>query len=122
MNQIQTESFPKIQIDLQNPKFDDLFLEAIDQSFFILLGTNSKQAFFSFLDKKYKLSKKDIPGRIGDFVAGLEKIFGPTAFLIELSIMKALKQKVPSFSYLLEGSNLSFEVYAQSLRQHVENF
>ena len=122
MNQIQTEAFPKIQMDFQNSKFDDLFLEAIDQTFLILLGTNSKQAFFSFLDKKYKLSKKDIPCRIEDFVAGLEKIFGPTAFLIELAIMKALKQKVPSFSYLLERPNLSFEGYVESLRLHVENF
>lgn len=122
MNQIQTENFPKIQIDLQNSKFDDLFLEAIDQSFLILLGTNSKQAFFSFLDKKYKLSKKDIPGRIGDFVAGLEKIFGPTAFLLELAIMKALKQRVPSFNYLMERPNLSFEGYIESLKQHLENF
>ena len=122
MDQIQTENFPKIQIDLQNSKFDDLFLEAIDQSFLILLGTNSKQAFFSFLDKKYKLSKKDIPGRIGDFVAGLEKIFGPTAFLLELAIMKALKQRVPSFNYLMERPNLSFEGYIESLKQHLENF
>ena len=122
MNQIQTENFPKIQIDFKDSKFDDLFLEAIDQSFLILLGTNSKQAFFSFLDKKYRLCKKDIPARIGDFVAGLEKVFGPTAFLLELAIMKALKQKVPSFSYLLEGSNLSFEFYVDSLKQHVENF
>jgi hypothetical protein len=121
MNQIETESFPKIQIDFQNSKFDDLFLEAIDQSFLILLGTNSKQAFFSFLDKKYKLSKKDIPGRISDFVAGLEKIFGPTAFLIELAIIKALKQRVPSFNYLLERPNLSFETYVETLKQHLEN-
>lgn len=122
MNQIQTENFPKIQIDLQNSKFDDLVLETIDQSFLILLGWNSKQALFSFLDKKYKLNKKDIPGRIGDFVDGLEKIFGPTAFLLELVIMKALKQKVPSFNYLLEGSNLNFEFYVEAFRQHVENF
>jgi hypothetical protein len=121
VNQIQTENIPKIQIDFQNSKFDELFLEAIDQSFLILLGTHSKQAFFSFLDKKYKLSKEDIPNRIEDFADGLEKIFGPTAFLLELAIMKALKHKVPSFSYLLEGSNLSFEVYVESLKRHLEN-
>jgi hypothetical protein len=74
------------------------------------------------LDKKYKLNKNDIPSRIGDFVDGLEKVFGPTAFLLELAIIKALKQKVPSFNYLLEGSNLSFEFYVDSLKQHVENF
>jgi hypothetical protein len=121
VNQIQTENIPKIQIDFQNSKFDDLFLEAIDQSFLILLGTNSKQAFFSFLDEKNELSKKDIPKRIEDFVDGLEKIFGPTAFLIELAIIKALKQRVPSFNYLLERPNLSFETYVETLKQHLEN-
>jgi hypothetical protein len=121
VNQIQTENFPKIQVDFQNSKFDDLFLEAIDQDFLILLGANSKQAFYSFLDKKYKLSKKDIPNRLGDFVDGLERIFGSTAFLLELAIMKALKQKVPSFNYLLEKPNLSFEGYVESLKQHLEN-
>ena len=121
MNQIQTENIPKIQIDLKS-EFDKLFLEAIDQTFLILLGQNSKQAFFVFLDKKYKLTKTDIPRRIGDFVDGLDQIFGSSAFLLELTIMKALRRRVPSFNYLLEGSDLSFEAYAESLKRQMANF
>jgi hypothetical protein len=116
---MQTENLSKIQIDFKSSEFDELFLEAIDQSFLILLGTNSKSAFFSFLDKKYGLGKKDIPNRIGDFADGLERIFGPSAFLLELAIMKTLKQRFPPFNYFLESSHLSFKEYAKSLREHM---
>jgi hypothetical protein len=123
MNQIQTENMPKIEIEinLKSSKFDDLFLEALDCTFLKLLGNNAKQAFFSFLDQKYALSKEDIPNRIGDLADGLEKIFGASAPLLELEVMKNLKKSVPSFNYLAKSPEISFEEYAESLKRQISN-
>jgi hypothetical protein len=120
MNQTQTENFPRIQLDFKSSGFDEFFLEAIDQTF-SMLGTNAKQALFSFLENKYNLNREDIPSRLGDFVDGLEKIFGTGASVLELEVMKTLRHRVPSFVYVVESSDLSFESYLLSLRCHVEN-
>ena len=119
MKQLQIENLPKIQIDYTSSKFDEIFIEAIDHTFSALIGENAKQAFFSFLDKKYKLSKEEIPVKIGDFVDGLEQIFGASASLLELETMKNLKKNVPSFIYLPESSDLSFKAYAESLKEEM---
>jgi len=123
MNQIQTENMPKIEMamDFKSSKFDDLFLEALDCTFLKLLGINAKQAFFSFLDQKYTLSKEDIPNRIGDLADGLEQIFGASATLLELEVMKNLKKRVPSFNYLAKRPEISFEAYAESLKRQIAN-
>lgn len=120
MVQTQTESMEKIQINLDSPVFGELVNEAIDETF-ANLGLKVKLAFFHFLEDHYKLGKEDIPARIGDFVTALEKIFGASASLVEIDIVKILQQRVPSFTYLLESSDLSLEAYLRSLRQHVEN-
>jgi len=122
VNQIQTENISKIQIDYKTSKFDEIFLETIDNTFSTLIGNNAKQAFFSFLDMKYKLDKEALPHRIGEFVEGLEKIFGTSALFLELEAMKILKKKVPSFNYLAENSDLSFRAYAESLKEQMTSF
>jgi hypothetical protein len=111
---------PKIEVDFKSSCFEELVIEAIDQTF-SKLGIEVKQTFFSFLEVNYKLCKEDIPNRIGDFVDGLEQIFGASAPLLELVVMKTLRQSVPSFIYLVESSNLNFESYLSSLKHHVEN-
>ncbi len=114
---MQIENLPKIQMCYTSSKFDEIFLQAIDNTFSALLGENAKQAFFSFLDKKYLLSEKEVPSKIGDFVDGLEKIFGASASLLELEAMKNLKKNVPLFCYLPKNSDLSFKAYAESLKE-----
>jgi hypothetical protein len=122
VNQTQTENLPKIQIYYKTSEFDELFLLAIDQTFSKVLGNSAKQVFFSFLENKIKLSKQDLPNRVADFVYGLEQIFGTSASLLELEVMKTLRQSIPSFNYSPLSSDLSFEPYVESLRQHLENF
>ena len=121
MKQLQMENLSKIQINYNSSKFDEIFLESIDHTFSALLGKNATQTFYSFLDKKYKLSLEEVPRRISDFVDGLEQIFGESASLLELETIKNLKKNVPSFSYLLESSNLSFKEYAESLKEEMAN-
>jgi hypothetical protein len=122
MNQIQPENMPKIEIDLKSSDFDKLFLESLDHTFFMLLGESAKEAFFSFLYKKYALNKQDIPGKMEDFVKGLEQIFGSSSALLELALMKELRRGIPSFNCVLEDSDLSFESYVASIKYYVENF
>ena len=59
--------------------------------------------------------------RIGDFVYALESIFGASALLLEMDVMKTLRQNVPSFTYVVESSEISFEGYLFSLKQYIEN-
>jgi len=120
VNRTQTENLPKINLYLESSQFDELFLEALDHTVSIL-GKGVKQAFFSFLNRKYNLSKEEIPDRIGDFTDGLEQIFGAGASLLELEIIKTLRQSVPSFCFEANSSGLNFEAYAVSLREHVES-
>jgi hypothetical protein len=120
VNQIQTECFPKIQIDSSSPGFDELIIEALDQTL-TNLGAKVKQEFYHFLAYNYKLDEKEIPHKIRDFVEALETIFGPGASLIQIDVLKRLQLKVPSFIYLLESSDLGFEAYLASLKEFVEN-
>lgn len=119
MAQIQNEN-SKIIIILNCPGFDEIFLEAIDYAF-SKLGINIEKKFIGFLGTKYNMTKEEIPARIGDFVDALEKIFGAGSLPLELSIMKALRLRVPSFNYLADNSDLYFEAYVASLKEYTEN-
>jgi hypothetical protein len=120
MNQTQTECFREIQMNLGSSNFEALVIETIDQTL-SKLGIGVKQVFYSFLEHHYKLGKEDIPARIGDFDDALGKIFGPSASIVEIDILKGLQQKVPSFIYTLESTDLSLVSYLVSLKQHLEN-
>jgi len=120
VNYAETKSLPKILVNFKSSEFEELFIEAIDQTL-SNLGLGVKQAFYSFLEVHYTLSKEDVPNRIGDFVDGMEKIFGTSASLLEVEVMKSLRRKVPSFIYLVESPYLLFEDYSESLRRHIEN-
>ena len=121
MNQIQTESLQEMPLNLGSSDFDAFVLEAIDQTL-TKLGISVKQVFYSFLENHYRLDKEDIPSRIVEFDNALGKTFGTSASLIEIDIMKNLREKVPLFNYLLESSDLSLAAYLTSMKQHLENF
>ncbi len=120
MNYVQIENLPKIQLNFSSSRFEETLLEALDQTF-SKLGEEVKQKFYLFLDVNFKISKENIPDRIGDFVYALESIFGTSASLLEMDIMKALRQSVPSFTCVVEGPELSFEGYLFSLKRYIEN-
>ena len=120
LNPIQIEFLEEIPIILKTSGFENILIEAIDETF-SKLGTAVNKAFYSFLEVNYKLTKENIPSRIGDFVDGLQRIFRTGAPLLEIDIIKNLQQKTPSFIYLLESPDLSFEDYLQSLNRYLEN-
>ena len=91
----------------------------MDQAF-AKLGAQTKHRLFSFLETGYELSKEDISDRIEDFVNALEQIFGTSALLIEIDIMKSIQQKVPSFILTMEDADLNFLCYLQSLKSFTD--
>jgi hypothetical protein len=74
-------------------KFDRILLDAIDQAL-STLGENTKKAVYLHLEKKFAITKKDIPQRVGDFSDALEQIFGGAASKLEILIMVCLNRKV----------------------------
>ena len=121
MNQ-ETKNLPIIQIDLDNhdaSRFDQTVIEAVDLSF-SKLGVRVKEAFYTSLAAEYKLSKENIPVMIEEFVGALEEIFGSSALLLEIDVMKTVRKKIPEFKFEAENSGLSFIGYLKSLRSFME--
>ncbi|MEM3616681.1 MAG: hypothetical protein QXN95_02540 [Candidatus Bathyarchaeia archaeon] len=73
--------------------FEEIFLEAVDEAL-ASLGESAKQSIYYHLEEKFKIPRKEIPKRIGDFAEGLEKIFGIGARFLEILIMKKLYDRV----------------------------
>ena len=96
--------------------FEEVLLEAIDESF-SWLGESEKQAIYFFLEKRYKISKQEIPYRIEEFTEAIEDIFGLGAKLLEIRIMKNLFSKMGySFPYLHTQEGLEFTKYIEAAR------
>jgi len=118
----ETKNFPIIQIDLNDhnsARFDLTIIEAVDLTF-SKLGVRVKEVFYSALAKEYKLNKENIPVMIEEFVAALEKIFGPSALILEIDVMKTVSKKIPEFKFETESSNLTFVSYLKSLKGFME--
>jgi hypothetical protein len=118
----ETKNFPIIQIDLDDhnaTKFDQTIIEAIDLTF-SKLGVRVKEVFYSSLATEYKLSKENIPVMIDEFVVALEKIFGSSALILEIDVMKTVRKKMPEFKFEAESSNLTFVSYLKSLKSFME--
>jgi hypothetical protein len=96
--------------------FEEVLLEAIDESF-SWLGESEKQAIYFFLEKRYNISKQEIPYRIEEFTEVIEEIFGLGAKLLEIRIMKNLFSKMGySFPYLHTQEGLEFTKYIEAAR------
>lgn len=121
MKYIQALSVPEILINLseiKNQSFEELFIDAIDRTF-LKLGEETKHSVYSLLEVDYKLGRKDIPNRLEDFVNALEQIFGVSARIIEIHIMREIHQKYPSFRYKAQAE-FNFELFLTSLKISIE--
>jgi hypothetical protein len=86
-------ALPSLRGGGQYKTFEKVFLEALDEGL-SCLGESGKQAVYFRLEKRFAISKCEIPFRVEDFVDALEKIFGPGARLLEVQIMKSLYRKI----------------------------
>jgi len=73
--------------------FDKLFIEAVDEGLGVL-GESGRQMIFFHLEKSYSIKRHEIPRKPEAFAAGLEKIFGAGASVLEKLIVKSLYSKL----------------------------
>lgn len=114
---------PTIELNLNIDKieahainFDESFLEAVDDAF-SMLGSQSKELMYQYLENKCGVDKENIPNKVEAFSEAIESIFGQSARLLEIKIMRTLYKKVPTFNYSgKNASNLSFVKYVEALR------
>lgn len=115
-----TLDFPEIQLELQANRFSEVFLKSINQTF-TKLGTEIKPLLYSILETHYKLDQNNLPNRTADFVNAIEQIFGASAALVEVEIMKNIRQEVPLFKYSTENGDLDLINYLRSLKTYLAN-
>ncbi|MBN1784865.1 MAG: hypothetical protein JW815_03940 [Candidatus Bathyarchaeota archaeon] len=84
-----------------------------------MLGKNEKHTIYFYLETEYKISKQDIPYRIGDFKKAPENIFGLGAKLLEMRIIEHLFNKIKHFKPLFyTQESFEFTKYIELARTH----
>jgi len=119
---IQNINSEKIELSLSEETektFEELIVEVIDQVF-LSLDPRVKKSFYSILKTDYNLDKNDIPYRIGDFVNALEEVYGISALLVEVAILKKVCQELPAFTFVVENAQLNLVDFLKSLKIFME--
>ena len=102
--------------------FEELLIEAIDEGL-SLLGESSKQVVYFHLEKTFKMNRQDIPYKIEEFIAAIERIFGSGAKILEIKIMKCLFKKVGCTLKNYSGQkNLEFTEYVEAVKVAKEKY
>jgi hypothetical protein len=110
--EVHTSSEPGLHIR----GFERLLLDAVDEGL-AWLGGAAKQTIYYHLENDFNIRRQDIPCKIEEFDDAIEKIFGVAGSLLEIQIMKKLREKVgDSFRYFPEQENLVFTEYVRAVR------
>jgi hypothetical protein len=80
------------------------------------LGKFSKDAPYHYIEKEYKVPKKDIPRRIDELSAGLNRVFGSSGSKVGSLMLKTFKKKLPD-ACNAEEKDLSFKDYVEKEKQ-----
>ena len=73
--------------------FEKIFIEAVDDGLDVL-GESGRQMIFFHLENSHSIKRHEIPKKPEAFAAGLEKIFGAGASVLEKLIVKSLYSKL----------------------------
>jgi len=79
---------------IEDAQFNTLLLEVIDRSLADSLGEEVRNVVYLYLKAVLFLKKEDIPKELVAFHAGLIKLFGSSATLVEDVIVKELFSKI----------------------------
>ena len=97
--------------------FEKLLLNAIDEGL-SALGESPKRVVYFYLEKKFNISRREIPDKIEDFIEALEKIFGLGAKFLQILIIKQLYQKIEkNLEWNEEQTDLTFTEYIVAARR-----
>jgi len=96
--------------------FIEALREAVDDAL-SLLGEEAKQAIYCHLNRKYGLTRHEIPYRIEEFSEALEILFGTAAKILQTLIMKELYKKIKKTIQIFANPTiLEFNSYIESTR------
>ncbi len=107
-------------MELEPTGFHEVVINALDQVF-SAIGSGPKISLYCLLERKYNLRQEDIPERIGDFANAIEQIFGTSALLIELKIMKKIRQMFPLFECKSDNAGFDFNDFMDSFRCYLSD-
>jgi len=106
-------------------KFDQLLIEAIDEVL-CSLGEPVKNHLYIILENDFLITKNELPQQIKEFSKILYRIFGSSAYQLEIQFMKRLHAKISSNQHLehhsidLTDIEMTFSTYVQKTRESFE--
>jgi len=109
----------------QHKNFDQILLDAIDESL-SSLGEDVKRTVYFQLEDLFKIRKQEIPSRLSDFSNALEQLFGLGARYLEILFMKNIHAKIkvtckwPEYEWPLSKwivPEMTFQEYVRLMRQ-----
>jgi len=96
--------------------FEELLSEAVDEGL-ASLGQSAKQAMYYYLETVSNLNKQEIPYKVKDFAAAIEKFFGLGSNFLEIIILKQLYEKVGEPLDLPSSEDLNFSKCVEHVRK-----
>jgi hypothetical protein len=94
----------------RTPSFREILFLAVDEGL-SSLGEMGKQALYRCLENS-GIRKNEIPRKVDEFAAFLEKVFGDSAKLLEIQIMKSLYKRVGDIAeFFPEKEDITFTEY-----------
>lgn len=94
----------------RTPSFREILLLAVDEGL-SSLGESGKQALYRCLENS-GIRKNEIPRKVDEFAAFLEKIFGDSVKLLEIQIMRSLYKRVGDIAeFFPEKEDITFTEY-----------
>ncbi len=116
---MECRDFTTIQIGTRDSTktlfFDALLMKSLDHVF-SMFGKKCSQLIYQHAENRYGIQKTDIPSHIPEFTRALEELFGKSATILMIAIMKDLHGSVPIFEFHQRKGELSFIKYLDALR------
>jgi hypothetical protein len=119
VNRLEIVELSQVRSECKTLDFRTVVTEAIDEAF-TKLGQTISCKLYSLLENHYELCREEIPERTDKFVDVLEQVFGASALLIEIEIMKNIRQRVPRFEFRVKDRYVAFDQYLDSLRAYLD--
>lgn len=96
--------------------FEELLGEAVDEGL-SSIGESAKQAIYFYLENGSHINRQEIPYKVEDFAAAIEKIFGLGAGFLKIIVLKQLYAKIDKGLELPLSDNLSFATCVEQARK-----
>lgn len=103
------------EIDKKKEKLDDLLLSAVDETLNHVFREAGTKVIYDYLENNSPLEREEVAEKTKVFSAGLEKLLGSAAPVIEKMILKNLYRKLElKFE---EKKGYEFSNYVKELRK-----